>query len=341
MTREVWRVARPGSARGLVREVEPTGDLAPDRVRIAVRAVGLNFADAFAIQGLYEAAPKDAFVPGLEVCGVVERVGASAGARFAPGMRVMAVARFGGYATSIDLAPDFLAPLPEAWSFEEGAAHPVQALTAYYAAVELGALERGACVLVHSAAGGVGVQLLRIGRRYDAFLIGTVGHADKLPVLEREGCNVSIVRGRNLEGQIREAVGGRKLTLVLDAVGGDVLAASYRALAPTGRLVTYGAANLATPGSRPHYLALAWRYLRRPRLDPLDLIAKNKAVLGFNLIWLYEQKALLDRILRGIEALDLPAPLVGERHSWAELPAAVERLRSGRTVGKVVVGVPD
>jgi len=85
------------------------------------------------------------------------------------------------------------------------------------------------------------------------------------------------------------------------------------------------------------WLRLAWQYLRRPRLDPLDMVPENKAVFGFNLIWLYDKTQLLHTSLAALQALDLPPPYVGHTYPFAGLPAALEKLRSGTTVGKVVI----
>ena len=149
-------------------------DPAAHEVQVAVKAIGLKFADVFAIWGLYGATPKGACTPGLEYAGVVEKVGAAVtGLR--PGDRIMGVTRFGAYTTHLNIDARYTMPLPEGWDFATGAAYVVQTLTAYYGMVHLGAMQKGSNVLIHSAVGGVGLQALKIAKSYDCFTIGTVG----------------------------------------------------------------------------------------------------------------------------------------------------------------------
>ena len=128
-TRDVWRIHQPGSLNRLRRETDELEPPGSGHARVAVGAIGLNFADVFACLGLYSATPKGAFVPGLEFAGTVEAVGD--GVRVvAPGDQVIGLTRFGGYATHVDADARYLRPLPAGWSFADGAAMPVQAITA-------------------------------------------------------------------------------------------------------------------------------------------------------------------------------------------------------------------
>ena len=337
--RSVWKIDRAGRLDRLRRVTEPVGALSPDEVRVRVHAVGLNFADVFALAGLYSATPEGAFIPGLEVCGEVLEVGSAVTEGPTVGDRVMGVTRFGGYVDQLDLLPSRLRRLPEGWSYEQGAAFPVQTLTAWYGLSALGALQSGQRVLVHSAAGGVGLQALAICRKLGAEVIGTVGSESKRAFLHERGYEQVIVRGRDFDGRLREALNGEPLHLVLDAVGGAVQRTSFDALAPTGRLVVFGAAEFAPGKRRPRYLSSLWKYLRRPRYDPLELIPANRSVMAFNLIWLWEEEPLLLRLAGEIEELGLDVPHVGKVFPFADAPAALEHLRGGRSIGKVVLTV--
>ena len=165
--RTVWRIDRAGSLDRLRRAEERLPPPAAGEVQVAVHAVGLNFADVFACLGLYSATPAGAFVPGLEAAGVITAVGPALGgpSAFGIGDRVVVLTRFGGYATALNIDSRYLAPVPQGWSFAEAAAWPVQALTAWYGLVQLGAVRAGHVVRLQSAAGGVGLQALAILER--------------------------------------------------------------------------------------------------------------------------------------------------------------------------------
>jgi NADPH:quinone reductase-like Zn-dependent oxidoreductase len=346
--REVWLVRRAGSLDRVVRHTESLPNPGPDEVRVAIEAIGLNFADLFACLGLYSATPAGAFVPGLECAGVVEATGPGEPRRrgIVPGDRIIGLTRFGAYATAINLDVRYLWPLPPAWSFAEGAAFPVQALTAWYGLIELGALAPGDALLVHSAAGGVGLNALRIAEATGARVIATVGRPAKRDFLV-EHCGLApahvIVRDRRGFGtQLDHALAALDvdgLDVVLDAIAGPFFRPAYERLRPEGRLVLYGAADLMPRRARPDYLRLALKYLGRPRLDPLRMIAENKSVMAFNLIWLWDRVDRLTRAQEGVSRLTRRPPFVGQRFRFAEAPAALRYLQSGESIGKVVLEV--
>lgn len=337
MQRHAYRL-HSGSLSRLKLMEEQLADPGPGEVTIAVEAIGLNFADIFAIWGLYSATPAGDFVPGLEYAGVVARVGQGV-AHFREGDKIMGVIRFGAYATHLNIDARYVLPLPEGWSFEEGAAYPVQVLTAYYALKELGGIRRGQTVLIHSAAGGVGIWANRIAKQYQAFTIGTVGASPKLDFLREEGYDQGIVRSPHFKTELEQALAGRELHLIMECIGGKILKEGYERLAPQGRMIVYGSARYASVGNRPNYLKLAWYYLTRPRIDPQKMIESNKGVLGFNLIWLYHQVELLHQLLSELEPMNLGKPHVGHTFPLEQLKEAILLFQTGKTVGKVVVVV--
>jgi len=337
-TRQAYVVPKAGSLRKITLRQEELPPPQPNEVTVAVRAIGLNYADLFAIMGLYSATPKGSFVPGLEYAGEIVAVGSAVQGR-RPGERVMGVTRFGAYATHLNIDARYALPLPEAWSYAEGSAYLVQVLTAYYALVPLGNLQAGQTVLIHSAAGGVGLQANRLAKKMGAYTVGVVGSKAKVPLLEREGYDGWVVRSSLFKQDVLAALKGRELNLVLEAAGGKYFSWSYELLTPQGRVVTYGSASFSPRGPSPNYLKLVWKFLRRPRLDPLRMPTHNKSVMAFNLIWLYEKAELMHQLVDEIAALHLPAPLVGHTYPFAELPKALDVFLAGQTTGKVVVMV--
>jgi synaptic vesicle membrane protein VAT-1 len=342
--RRIWRIARAGSLNRLSLNEDTAADPVAGEARVRVEAVGLNFADIFACMGLYSATPAGPFIPGLEFAGVIESLGPGT-APWHAGDRVIGLTRFGAYATAVTVNARYLHPLPAGWSAADGAAFPVQALTAWYAIDELGACRPGDAVLLHSAAGGVGLNALALLRARRARVIATIGHASKRPTLAAQGLapHQIIVRDRaGFAAQLDEALAANGLDgfhLVLDSVAGPFFKPAYRRLRPAGRLVIYGSADLTPPADRPDWLRLGLQYLRRPRIDPLAMISHNKSVMGFNLIWLWEQA---DRLAPAYEALarDITSPpIIGRRFPFEDAPAALRHLQSGRSVGKVVLEV--
>jgi synaptic vesicle membrane protein VAT-1 len=346
-SRTVWRIDRAGSLARLRLLEEDLPPPAAGEARVAVRAVGLNFADAFACLGLYSATPAGSFVPGLEAAGVIEVLGPplpGRESRLRVGDRVMVLTRFGGYATRLNADTRYLEPVPPGWSFEEAAGFPVQALTAWYGLVRLGAARAGSVVLVQSAAGGVGLQALAILNRLGGRPVAVVGTPAKVEFLHRQlslprPCIVLRERGRfaaHLDAALG-AHGARGFDIVFDAVLGDWFAPAFARLAPEGRYVLFGAAEFMSRGARPFWPRLAWRWLRRPRLDPLAMISENRGLLAFNLIWLWDAVERVPEAYAALAALGLDAPHIGARHPFAAARAALADLQSGRTVGKTVL----
>lgn len=350
--RTAWRIDRAGSLARLRLVEEPIGPPATGEAQVEVGAVGLNFADVLACQGLYSATPKGSFVPGLEVAGRITAVGPpreDAGARrFTVGDRVIALTRFGGYASKLNVDTRYLEALPPGWSFEQGAAYPVQALTAWYGLLELGNARAASVVLVQSAAGGVGLQALAILARVGARPVAVVGHAHKREFLVREfGLAPGAVVLRDRRGfaaaldAALAAMGATGFDLVFDAVLGPWFRPAFERLAPEGRHVLYGAADFVTRGARPSWGRLAARWLARPRLDPLAMIAENRGLLAFNLIWLWQAVERVPGAYARLAALTLPAPWIGARHPFTAATRALEELQSGRTVGKTVLVIDE
>ena len=318
-----------------VREA-PDPAVGPGTVRIRVRAAGINFSDLLARQGLYPGAPKPPCVIGYEVAGVVDAVAPDVTTRRV-GERVVALTPFGGQSQLVVVPPGRISPLPDGWSFEEGAALPVVYLTAHHLLVRVAAVHRGETVLVHAAAGGVGLAVAELGRILGLRIVG-LASAGKHDVLR--AWNVEPVDRADPhwpDAVRRLAPAG--VDVVLDAVGGDSWRQGYALLAPLGRLVCYGGSELVT-GPRRNLLRVAWKALRWPRFSPLALMNQNRAVAGVNLGRLWNAEDLLRpqiEILLGWAHEGRIRPRVDRAFPLGEAAAAHRYIHERRNIGKVVL----
>ncbi|MFK7983283.1 MAG: zinc-binding dehydrogenase [Saprospiraceae bacterium] len=338
MQRQSYQL-KAGSIANLKLVTSELPDPVGDEVTIAVKAIGLNFADIFAMFGLYSATPKGTFIPGLEYAGEVIKIGPDT-KTYKVGDKIMGVTRFGGYTSHLNMDEGHIMPLPDGWTFEEGAAYLVQVLTAFYGLKNLGAIRENYTILVHSAGGGVGILANRIAKKYGAYTIGTVGSAKKIDFVQKEGYDEVIVRNKStFKKDLTKALDGRELNIVMECIGGSFFKNAYDIMAPEGRVIFYGAARYASPGSRPNYFKVLWEHLTRPMIDPQSMSEINKGILGFNLIYLYERTALMQSLIAELKDLDIGKPHVGHVFDFPNLKEAIKLFQTGQTIGKVVVKV--
>ncbi len=308
----------------------------PGTVRIRVRAAGVNFSDLLARQGLYPDAPKPPCTVGYEVSGLVDALGAGVTAPRV-GDRVVATTRFGGQSELVVVPTAVVFPLPAGWSLEQGAAFPVVYLTAHHMLVRVAAARRGETVLVHAAAGGVGLAVAELSRILGFRVLG-LASAGKHAILREYGVEPLDGRDPCWFDAVRNAA-PRGVDVVLDAVGGDSWRHGYRLLAPAGRLVCYGASVLSE-GLRRNLVKTVWRVLRFPRFGPLGLMNDNKSVAGVNLGHLWNDQALLApqvEALLGYAREGKLTPRVDRTFPLAEAAAAHRYIHERRNVGKVVL----
>ncbi|MFT6807502.1 MAG: NADPH:quinone reductase-like Zn-dependent oxidoreductase [Saprospiraceae bacterium] len=337
-TRRIYKLKAGSIARLKISE-EKLDQPTTQEVQIKIHTIGLNFADVFAILGLYSATPTGEFIPGLEYAGEITAVGDGV-TNFKVGDKVMGVSRFGAYATHINIEYRYTVPLPEDWSYEEGAGYLVQVLTAYYGLDCLGALKKDHTVLIHSGAGGVGIWANRICKSIGAYTIGTVGSTSKLGLLKSEGYDAGILRNsKTFEKELTEKLNDRPLDLIMECIGGKIMKIGFDQLGPMGRQVVYGSAQYGTPGDRPNYFKLIPKYLMRPKIDPQNMIKFNRGILAFNLIYLFDNVEIMQSLLQELKTLDLGKPIVGHTFKFEEMPEAIRLFQSGSTVGKVVIKI--
>ncbi len=316
-------ITRTGPPEVLQVQERPDPQPGPGQVAIEVRAAGVNFADTMARVGLYPDAPKLPAVVGYEVAGTV--VGT--------GQRVMAGTRFGGYASRVVAAEDDVVPLPDRLSFEQGAAIPVNYSTAWAGLIRYGSLQPGERVLIHAAAGGVGIAATQIAKRHGAEVYGTASAA-KHDAIRALGVDVAVdYRSDGWEK------GLPRFDVIMDAVGGPSFRTSYRLLNPGGRLVAFGASSV-TSGEKRNPLVAIRAAVRMPRFNLIKQMSASKSVIGLNMLTLWDHagtlKPWIDPLVELMEDGTIQ-PVVAEAVPFDRAPEAHRILAQRRNVGKVVL----
>ena len=327
------------------REV-PDPQPAPGQVLVRIRAVGINFADLLQRMGLYPGTPRPPFIPGLEVAGEVEQVAPGTTGELRPGDRVVAMATFSAYAERVAVPAELVFRVPEGTTFEDAAAIPVNYLTAYHSMFHMGNLQAGDRILIHGAAGGVGIAAVQLARVRKLVVFGTAGPA-KQDLLRQLGVDHPIDYSRQDFTQVVRRVAPDGIEMVMDPIGGKSFAKSYDCLGPTGRLVVYGFSAAAGPegASRTSPRSL-WRGLKAlaqtPWFHPLRLMPRNVAVIGVHLGRMKGHEALLKKQLEEIFRLYSAGeirPVIGKTFPLEQAAEAHRYIHARQNVGKVVLTV--
>lgn len=250
---------------------------------VKIHYAGVNFVDIYQRRGVYPV--KLPFIPGLEASGVVEAVGENV-SRVRTGDRVAYTGHLGSYSeyTAIDAAR--LIPLPRDISFEQGAAFPLQGMTAHYLTHDFRELKRGDAVLIHAAAGGVGLQLVQWAKRLGATVIGTVSTAEKARVAEEAGADqVILYTKQDFASETMRITNGRGAQLIIDGVGKSTFPGDLEAVATRGHIVIFGSASGPADPIVPNALmaksfSLSGGSLQNFIATEEDLARRSGAVLG-------------------------------------------------------------
>jgi NADPH:quinone reductase-like Zn-dependent oxidoreductase len=314
----------------------PDPPVGPGQVRIRVHAAGLNFADVLARVGLYPDAPKPPAVMGYEAAGEVESVGPGADG-FQPGQRVVAGTRFNGFAELVTADVSNVLPIPDRLSFEEAAAVPVVFGTAYAAVVLLSAVRPGETVLVHAAAGGVGIAAVQIARDRGAEVIGTASAAKHDAVREQGAAHVIDYRSQDVQAEVNKLTGGGGVDVVLDALGS--FRESYKLLRPGGRMVMYGASQLLT-GDKRNIVKTLRAVATMPRFSAIKLMNDNRSVMGLNMLHWWDERGSLEELIGPLNDLldrGVIKPVVAEAFPFDRAADAHRYIQERKNVGKVVL----
>jgi NADPH2:quinone reductase len=309
----------------MVLEDRPEPQVRPGDVRLRVHAASLNFPDVLMCRGEYQVKPPVPFTPGAEVAGVIEELGDGVeGLRV--GDRVLAIPNFGGggFAESTTASAAGVFPIPESMSFAAGAALHVVYQTGHLALHRRAHMQAGETLLVHAGAGGVGSAAIQLGLAAGARVVATAGGPEKVKVLEKLGADLALdYREHDFVDAVKEFTDGRGADVIYDPVGGDTYDRSTKCIAFEGRILIIGFTGGRFAEARTNHVLI-----------------KNYAVVGvhwgmYNVMNPALVRSTHDELVRLFEAGKID-PLISERVGLAEVPAALARLGSRGTYGKVV-----
>jgi NADPH2:quinone reductase len=294
-------------------------------VLVRVNFAALNFPDLLIISGKYQFKPALPFSPGFEIAGPVEQVGPGV-TRFSAGQRVIAQVSAGGFAEYAIAEEASTHPLPDSMSDEEGAAFPLVYQTAYFGIAYRGAMQKGETVLIHSAAGGVGLAAVQVARALGAGkIIGTVGSDDKLALVRDNGADVALnYETEDFVDVVKRETKGRGADVIYDPVGGEIGERSTKCIAFEGRLVIVG----FTSGKFSNFVSN-------------HVLVKNYSVVGLH--WGSYRHNNPAKVTQGWNELlelyktGLLKPLIGGRYHMEQVAEAMEFLASRQAVGKIVL----
>ena len=324
-------------------EERPDPPVGPGEVRIAVRAAGINVADTMARVGLYPDAPKPPCVLGYEIAGEIESVGDGVDEHKA-GDRVMAGTRFGGQAELVTVGSDQVPPLPDGLSFEQGAAFPVNYATAYAGLIVMGGLKQGERVLIHAAAGGVGISATQVARNAGAEIFGTAS-ASKHEAIRAQGVDHAIdYRERDFAAEVMRLTAGEGVDVAFDALGPTSFRKDYRLLRQGGRLIMFGLSEASNERGRDLGATLkslaSMPFATIPWWKSLSLMNENKGVFGLNMLSWWDREGSLERMVEPLVA-DLAAgrlaPVVAAAFPFDRAGEAHTFIAERRNIGKVVL----
>jgi NADPH:quinone reductase-like Zn-dependent oxidoreductase len=334
--RQVW-ITKTGSPDVLAVREAPDPHAKKGEARVRVHASGINFADLMARVGLYPDAPKVPCVVGYEVSGTVDQVGEGV-LGFAHGDRVLAMCKFGGYSDVVVVPANQLVKMPDRMTFEQGAAFPVVYVTAYNMMLFNGHLRPKSSVLIHSAAGGVGLAAIQIAKTRGCIILGTAS-ASKHAFLKEQGCHHPLDSSGDYAAQARAIVGDRGIDLILDPVGGKSWTEGYDLLAPCGRLVAFGLSAAASGNTRSLWNALM-QVMAVKKLSPMKLMDDNKTIGGTNMGHLFGRPDFIEEQLTALMAMYEKGelePYVDRTFPFAEAGAAHQYIHDRKAKGKVLL----
>ena len=307
----------------------------PNEICIKVSKAGINFADILSRMGLYPGAPKPPFTPGMEVSGTIHELGPDV-EDFEVGDRVVGSGTNGGYAEYTVSNCKGVFKIPKDVSFEVAASFPAVYLTSYLMIIHPGDLQPGESILIHGAAGGVGLASIELAKIAGAKTIFGTCSPSKHEFIQERG--VLPVDKDNFLAEIMQWTDDKGVDLVLDPIGGEHLMQSYRCLGSGGRVCSFGISDMAPGKKRSHWHRIK-SWLSFPKFDPLKMMTSNRGVFGIHLgrwkNWEHLDKARKD--LMGWISEGKISPHVDKVFPSEKVSDAHHYIQDRKNIGKVLL----
>lgn len=309
---------------GLTLEEIPTPEPGPGQIRLAVRACGINFADSLITAGKYQVKPPLPFSPGFEFSGDILEIGAGVDG-FQIGDRVLGIAYIGGYAEQTVLPATQIFRIPSSMPYTHAAAFPVAYGTSHVALAHRARLKSGEVLVVHGAAGGVGLTAVEIGKQLGARVIAIASTQEKLEIARQHGADHLVNSSQDdVRVRIKTLTDGRGADVVYDPVGGELFIASLRSINFEGRILVIGFASGGIP-----------------QVPANHLLVKNVDVMGLNWPAYLERKpevlrTSMQTLLSWYEERRI-RPHVSETYPLGRAVEGLQRVLARQSTGRIVI----
>lgn len=316
----------------------PTPTPKAGEVLIKVKSFGLNYADVMARLDLYPDMPKMPCVLGYDVLGEITEIGEGV-TNFHKGDFVVALTRFGGYAEYALADSRVCVKVSKEMNSHNALSIATQLSTAYHAAVENINLFENDIVLIHAAAGGVGLGIVSIALSRKCIVIGVAGSDEKCEFLKSLGVQYTINYKKEAFDEGVKRLGFRKkVDVIFDSVGGENVPKGMKILNSDGKLVLFGSAKLSESKNK---LKIIYQVLKFGFFSPIKLLMPSKSIIGINMLAIADNKPeVIQRCMNGVVDLlekGVFKSLQGETFPINELAIAHEKLENGKTIGKLAI----
>jgi synaptic vesicle membrane protein VAT-1 len=311
-----------------------------NHVIVRIKACGLNFAELMQRQGFYSPKQKMPYTPGFEGSGIIEQVGSQVN-EFSIGDRVIVYNSHNIWKEVVCVSSFNCIKMPDSMSFDEAAGFMVNYMTAYQCLVHFGGLRNGHKVLIHMAAGGVGIAATQICKTFENVIVFGTASSGKHEKIKQNGCDYPIdYTAHDFYDEIKK-LSPEGVDIVLDPLNGEASIKGYSLLKPFGKIIIFGAASLATESGS--YVSILKTWWKRLTMNSIDIITHNKSISGYHLGYLLGNSLVSEQMKDDINALlrmynDGKIKIqIDSVFKFSDIGKAMNRMHSRLNIGKIIL----